>query len=134
MSRSDRNATVAEKPIALVVEGDLALRKAAADLIEEADVESAEASTAEEALAILQAQAADVRLIFTDFHLAGRLDGIDLARVASVRWPWIRVLVSSGNAPITDLPRNVALLPKPWAPADLRAQLRWEAARARAAV
>ena len=46
------------------------------------------ALTAEEALAFLRVQAPDVRLALTDMVLPGRLDGIDLARVASLRWPW----------------------------------------------
>src|SRR5687768_15176328 len=57
--------------------------------------------------------------------LPGRLDGIDLARVASLRWPWIRVVVTSGWARVKDLPQNVVFLPKPWRATDLHAQLEW---------
>ena len=66
--------------------------------------------------------------------LPGRLDGIDLARVASLRWPWIRVVVTSGWARVKDLPQNVVFLPKPWRATDLHAQLEWEEMRPRASL
>ena len=56
-----------------------------------------------------------MRLVLTDMVLPGRLDGIDLARVASLRWPWIRVIVTTGWARVKDIPANVVFLPKPWA-------------------
>ena len=96
--------TAAEQPaqIGLVVEDDPALRRTAADVMAEAQVKSAEANTAEEALAFLREHAPDVRLVLTEFELPGRLDGIDLARVASLRWPWIKVLVASSATRISD--------------------------------
>ena len=128
--------TAAEQPaqIGLVVEDDPALRRTAADVMAEAQVKSAEANTAEEALAFLREHAPDVRLVLTEFELPGRLDGIDLARVASLRWPWIKVLVASSATRISDVPQNVVFLPKPWCDADLRAQLQWETAATRATV
>jgi hypothetical protein len=50
-----------------------------------------------------------------------------LARVAALRWPWIKVVVITGGARLRDVPSNVILLPKTWNAADLRAQLRWAA-------
>ena len=119
-------------PSVLVVEDDPGVRRIAADIFHEAELKTAEASTAEEALAFLREHAPDVRLVFTDMVLPGRLDGIDLARVASLRWPWIRVVVTSGWARVKDLPENVVFLPKPWRATDLHAHLEWEETRPRA--
>jgi len=118
--------------IVLVVEDDPDLRIAALAAIEQAEVNSAEAKSAEDALAYLTDHALDVGLIFSGFELPGRLDGIDLARVALLRWPWIKVLVTSGDARIRDVPQNTVLLPKRWSAADIHSHLAWETARARA--
>ena len=100
--------------LVLVVEDDPDVRRIAADIFHEAELKTAEASTAEQALAFLREHAPDVRLVLTDMVLPGRLDGIDLARVASLRWPWIRVVVTTGWARVKDIPQNVVFLPKPW--------------------
>jgi CheY-like chemotaxis protein len=117
-------------PPVLVVEDDPDVRQMAADIFREADAECAEAATAEEALACLREHAPDVRLILADMVLPGPLDGLDLARVVSLRWPWIKVVVTTGWTRIKDIPENVVFLPKPWRASDLHAQLRWEETRA----
>ena len=114
-------------PNVLVVGGDAQVRRTAITIVEDASMSCAEVVSAEDALACLREHAPDVRLIFTDFELPDRLDGIDLARVAALRWPWIKVVVIAGGARLRDVPSNVILLPKTWSAADLRAQLRWAA-------
>jgi CheY-like chemotaxis protein len=101
-------------------------------MLEELGATTVEARSAEDALAYLSEHAPDVGFIFTDFELPGRLDGIDLARVASLRWPWINCLITSGGTRIHDVPENITFLPKPWCAADIRAHMHWEGARARA--
>ena len=68
-------------PTVLVVGGDAQVRRAAVTAVEDADITSAEAVSAEDALAYLREHAPDVQMIFTDLELPGRLDGIDVARV-----------------------------------------------------
>jgi CheY-like chemotaxis protein len=112
-------------PIVLIVSGDVRVRSSAVADIQDAQMSCAEAMSAEAALAFLREHAPDIQLIFTDFELPDRLDGIDLARVASLRWPWIKVVVIKGAARPRDVPSNVIFLPKAWGAADLRAQLHW---------
>jgi CheY-like chemotaxis protein len=112
-------------PTVLVVGGDAQVRRTAAGIIEEAELSCVEAASAEDALAYLREHAPDIQLIFTDFELPDRLDGIDLARVAALRWPWIKAVVITGGPRLRDVPSNVIFLPKVWGAADLREQLRW---------
>lgn len=119
-------------PIVLVVEDDLDVRNMAAAAIEHVDANRAEAASGEDALTFLRAHAPDVGIIVTDLELSGRLDGIDLARVASLRWPWIKVLITSCGESIHDVPGNIVFLPNPCCAGDIRTHLQWEAARARA--
>ena len=121
---------VALAPIALIVDDDPRRRRKALTTMTEVEVNAAEARSAEDALAYLREHAPDVGFLVTKLELAGRADGIDLARVASLRWPWIKVLVEAFGERMHDVPGNVVFLPTPWGAADIRAHLQWEAARA----
>ena len=120
-------------PLVLVVEDDPDLRSLAAAVVEEAGLSVVEMASAEAALAFLRDHAPDVVCVFADFELAGQLDGIDIARVAAISWPWIKVLITSGSARITDVPKTARFLPKPWRAADVWAHLENAAPRDRAA-
>lgn len=102
--------------VALVVEDDRDVRALAAALLEETDLAVVEADSAEEALHYLRRHAREVALVFADVRLPCLMDGVDLARVVSLTWPWIRVVVTSGGAGerLRDLPRDAKFLPKPW--------------------
>ena len=106
--------------IALVVEDDPDVRSLAATLIEETDLDVVEEDSAEAALAFLKANARSVALLFADIRLR-RMDGIELARIVKRDWPWIRVLVTSGNPGdrLDDLPRGAKYMQKPWRALDV---------------
>jgi DNA-binding NtrC family response regulator len=111
-----------ERPfIALVVEDERDLRSLAASLLEEAELEVAEAESGEQALSFLRKRGSEVAMMFTDVNLGGRLDGVDLAHAAAHSWPWIRVVVTTGGMerPLNDLPRTARFMPKPWRALDV---------------
>jgi CheY-like chemotaxis protein len=117
-------------PIVLIVEDDPDLRSMATAAVEHVDADTAEAASAEDALTFLRDHAPAVGLIVTDVELSGCLGGIDLARVASLRWPWIKVLITSRGERVQDAPGNLVFLPHPCGAGDIRTHLQWEAARA----
>jgi CheY-like chemotaxis protein len=108
--------------IALVVEDDNELRALAAALLEETDLGVVEAASAEEALHYLTHQAGEVAFLFADVRLPCLMDGVDLARTVSLKWPWIRTVLTSG-APLDDdldkALRQVRFMPKPWRALDV---------------
>ena len=106
--------------IALVVEDDPDVRSLAATLIEETDLDVVEEDSAEAALAYLKGNAPSVALLFADIRLR-RMDGVELARIVKRDWPWIRVLVTSGNPGdrLGDLPRGAKYMQKPWRALDV---------------
>ena len=106
---------------ALVVEDDRDLRGLAATLLEETPLRVIEADSAEEALHYLRDRADEVAFAFVDVRLPCLMDGVDLARTVSLKWPWIRVVVTSGDpfSRIDHLPRNATFLPKPWRALDV---------------
>lgn len=103
--------------LALIVEDDTDLRGLAAALLEETDLQVVEAASAEEALDFLRRHAEEVAFLFADVRLPCLMSGVDLARTVRLKWPWVRMVLTSG-APIGegmgDIPREVRFMPKPW--------------------
>jgi CheY-like chemotaxis protein len=102
---------------ALVVEDDAELRFLAVALLEETDLEIVEASSGEEALQYLHHHGDEVAFLFSDVRLPCLMSGVDLARTVSLKWPWIRTVLTSG-APLEEgsntALRDVRFMPKPW--------------------
>ena len=115
------------KPIAVVVEDDEMQRELVALLLEESGLGVIECESAEAALKVLERMGASVAIMFTDVNLAGRTDGVELARYARHHYPNIHVIVTSGLSLPRRLPEGATFMPKPWLALDL---LR-EAARSR---
>jgi CheY-like chemotaxis protein len=84
-----------------------------------------EADNAIQALELLNHCAAEIAVLFTDVRMPGSMDGLELARVAHMSWPWIRVIVTSGafGKPSDTLPEDADFLRKPWLPLDLLAHV-----------
>lgn len=80
----------------LVVEDDPIIRFSATSLVEDEGFEVLEADSADEAIAILEAHP-EIRIVFTDIHMAGSMDGLQLAAYARDRWPPLRFIIVSGE-------------------------------------
>src|SRR3954453_4058882 len=102
------------RPVVLLVEDDVLVRMYAADVLEEAGFEVAEAENAEAGLLALHARP-DVRVLFTDVNMPGRIDGLELARIARAQFPHVGVLLISGRerpGP-KDIPPGARFIAKP---------------------
>jgi CheY-like chemotaxis protein len=119
-------------PTVIVVEDDPFVRDLASTMLEETDLSVLEAVSAEDALVQLDAHAPDVKMVFADLWLAGKLDGVDLARAIETRWPWIKVVVTSGSPGdrLDELPDNAEYMQKPWRALDVLIQAERVAAQA----
>jgi two-component system, cell cycle response regulator CpdR len=106
------------EPIALVVEDDMLQRELLVALLEES-IGIIQCESAEAALLVLEKADGCLAILITDVNLAGRMDGIELARFAKQRCPALHVVVTSGLAPTKVLPNGVMFLPKPWLPTDV---------------
>lgn len=115
------STTENKPPIILVVEDEALVRMLAWDILtEDAGYRVLEAANADEALILLESRH-DVRLVFTDVNMPGSLNGFALARIVDMRFPGIKVIVTSGLARpgVGDLPKGKRFLPKPYAPSAL---------------
>jgi CheY-like chemotaxis protein len=108
----------------LIVEDEFLVRMDTRAALDMAGFDVLEAGDADEAIAILSARN-DIRLIFTDIHMPGSMDGLKLAHFVRDRWPPVKVVATSGRARISasDLPEGGRFLPKPYSAAELTATL-----------
>jgi CheY-like chemotaxis protein len=115
----------AKRAIVLIVEDEPLQRMLAATVAEDAGFDVVEASSADEAIAILEARA-DIRIVFTDIDMPGSMSGLKLAEAIRNRWPPIELIITSGKftASQIDLPARGKFFPKPYNPAVIAEALR----------
>lgn len=117
-----------DKPVPqaiLIVEDDQLLKLLTADIVEEAGFVALEASSADEAVAILESRS-DIALLVTDINMPGSMDGIKLAHAVRDRWPPIKIIVVSGRVRLleSDLPTDSRFLAKPYYSATMISEIR----------
>lgn len=110
-----------EPPVVLLVEDELLVRMTAADELEESGFQVLEAANADVALKVLEARSDEVQVLFTDVHMPGSMDGMELAEQVHARWPHVRILISSGYAQPrqNEIPDDGRFMPKPYHAATL---------------
>jgi CheY-like chemotaxis protein len=115
----------AKAPAVLIVEDVPLVRLGAVNLIEDAGFEVIEAASADEAIRILECRS-DVRVVFTDIHMPGSMDGLKLAHAVRNRWPPIKIILTSGRDLIAEqvLPEGGRFFAKPYNPIEILDALR----------
>lgn len=104
---------------ALVVEDDAMQREMICVLLEESDYDVIQCESAEAAELVLDKCSHSLAFLMTDVSLAGRMNGVELARIARARNPRLDVVVTSGRALSEPLPDGVKFWSKPWAALDV---------------
>jgi FixJ family two-component response regulator len=68
------------------------------------------------ALKICKAKPEAIDVLFTDIRMPGSMDGLELAHKVHERWPWIVILVTSGNIFLgrEELPEGATFFAKPY--------------------
>ena len=112
----------------LVVEDNAALRRVGVDQLTDLGYRVLQAERAAVALEILARETVD--LLLTDIVMPGGMDGFELARQVRMRWPAVKVVLTSGfpETRIAGAPggagRSEPVLSKPYAREDLARALR----------
>lgn len=104
---------------ALIVEDDPMQREMICVLLEECNYDVIQCESAEAAELVLDKLSEQLVFLMTDVSLAGRMNGVELARIARARNPRIGVIVTSGRALPGPLPDGVKFWSKPWAALDV---------------
>lgn len=117
----------------LAVDDNPAIRSLVAEQMTSLGYRVTEASSAEEALAVLEGCDGRFDLLLSDIVMPGGRSGVDLAKIARVRWPELKVLLVSGFAGSADTEEEASafpLLQKPFRKAELARSVRLALARA----
>jgi PAS domain S-box-containing protein len=114
-------STDVAKGTALLVDDEKLVRMSTADMLTDLGFVVIEASSAEEALQLLNG-GMHADLLVTD-HLMPGMNGTDLARVVRSASPDVRVLIVSGYAEMEGIDADLPRLTKPFRNADLIAKL-----------
>jgi len=111
----------------LVVEDETAVRNLVASALRHDGYQLLLASSAEEALKVVEAHSGRIDLLLTDAIMPGQ-SGLELANMMVAKQPGLPVIVMSGyteeNLSISGLTERPALLQKPFTPRDLRRRIR----------
>lgn len=104
----------ASAPCLLVVEDDGLIRLDLIYTLEDLGYRTLEASSADEAIAILTSTD-DISAVLTDIDMPGSMDGIGLAHAVHERWSPLKVVVISGRYTPMDgvLPPEAKFITKP---------------------
>ncbi len=99
----------------LLVEDHPLIRMNAFAVISEAGFDVIEASNADDAILILEAHP-EIRLVFTDIEMPGKMDGLKLAHYIRERWPKLHLMVVSGKMIVEEnqLPSGSKFFAKPY--------------------
>jgi two-component system, response regulator PdtaR len=105
----------AEFVTVLVVEDEVLIRLVLVDELELAGFQILEAASADQAIAIIESHP-EIRFVFTDIDMPGKMDGLKLAAFVRDRWPPIKIVVTSGRfvPDAAALPDGVPFLSKPY--------------------
>ena len=88
-------------------------------LLEESEMDVIECESAEAAELVLEQADASLVMLMTDVHLAGNMNGVELAHVARKFNPDLDVIVTSGRPLRHILPEGAKFWAKPWTPLDV---------------
>jgi CheY-like chemotaxis protein len=106
MGARDTKGITAEPSLLLVVDDEAIVRMVIADFLRGAGFLVMEATTADDAVAMLRRHQ-DIRLVLTDVLMPGALNGFDLAEWIEHHRPDVRVLLTSGYFSEVNLPTRV---------------------------
>lgn len=108
--------------VIMVVEDDPALQKLVEEALSDGGFETAISASGEEAVTLLNGQTGKYRALVTDIHLAGKMDGWEVAKRAREIDPEFPVIYMTGAAADEwashGVPKSI-LLAKPFAFAQL---------------
>jgi CheY-like chemotaxis protein len=115
----------AKPPAVLIVEDEPLVRLCGVQMVEDAGFEVLEAASADDTIRILESRR-DIRVVFTDLHMPGSMDGLKLAHAVRNRWPPIKIIVTSGREMVTerDLPEGGSFFRKPYDSTQIENTLR----------
>lgn len=113
-------------PSALAVDDDPLILFDIQNILEDAGFRCHDADDGDAAIVLLGKHADSVTLLFSDVEMPGSIDGFALARHVAEHWPWIEIVITSGNIRPNsgDMPEKATFIAKPFSAQMVRDHLR----------
>jgi CheY-like chemotaxis protein len=113
---TDPSNDAARRLVVLIAEDEVLLRTIAVEVLEDEGFTTLEAENGLTALEICKSCPEAIDVLFTDIRMPGSMDGLDLAHRVRERWPWIAIIIASGNIFLSrdQLPDGARFQPKPY--------------------
>ena len=111
-------ASAASPYVVLVAEDEEFARLVAVEILIDEGYIVLEAEHAADAVALLEAKAGGIHVLFADHLMPGEMKGFDLVHHTHHKWPWICLILTSGDLQVStaNLPPGCRFLPKPYLP------------------
>ena len=111
-----RLMTTSTIPYALIVDDDPLILMDLDGILTDAGFRCYEADDGDAARRMLPEHARNITLLFSDVEMPGNTNGFALARHVSQTYPWIEIVIASGNIKPADgdMPENATFLGKPF--------------------
>lgn len=101
--------------LAVVAEDELLLQALVREVLKQEGFHVETFGTADAALQFLELHWQQVNVVVSNVRMPGVIDGVQLARIVSERWPGVPFVLMSGYAGLrNDIPSGIPFLHKPW--------------------
>ncbi|KTT24595.1 chemotaxis protein CheY [Pseudomonas oryzihabitans] len=108
-------SAIVEERLAVVSEDELLLQALVREVLTQEGFRVETFGTADAALVFLEHHWQRVQVVISNVRMPGVIDGIQLTKIITERWPGLPVVLMSGYAGLDrDLPPGVPFLHKPW--------------------
>ncbi len=108
-----------EMPLSvLIVEDDILVRMNASSILSDSGFHVYEAASAGQALETLD-NIPVIDVLFTDIKMPGSMDGESLAAEVKLRWPDVRIVLTSGRTHDEVVPMGMRFIAKPYTDEEL---------------
>ena len=109
----------------VLVEDEPIIRMHELVLMEDLGFPTVDFADGDGALGYLEEHAETVFVVFTDIRMPGTIDGLGLAKIVGQRWPWIKVVLASGQTQAEELalPREMRFIRKPFSSGEVMGPL-----------
>ena len=114
MASTYKPAPMTEKASVLVIEDEPVLRIDLIDMLEDHGFQVVEATSVENAIAILEVRS-DIRIVYMDLDMPRGVDGVKIAAAIRDRWPPIEIILTASrvDGARIQLPVRAKFFPKP---------------------
>ena len=105
-----------QPPVVVIAEDEGLLRMLAVEVLQDEGFVTLTAEDAVTAIDVFKSRQQAIDVLLTDIRMPGAMDGLELAHRVREHWPWVVIIIASGNVFLRQdqLPEGARFFPKPY--------------------